>query len=64
MTPGLAFLNKKGWHTGNLRNIERVWNAEQKAKDEDKKMETLKRELEEERQIEELKRMQADAGHV
>ncbi|KAK2980170.1 hypothetical protein RJ640_029717 [Escallonia rubra] len=26
----LKFLNKKGWHTGNLRNIENVWKAEKK----------------------------------
>ncbi|KAK4754656.1 hypothetical protein SAY87_002760 [Trapa incisa] len=26
----LKFLNKKGWHTGSLRNIENVWKSEQK----------------------------------
>ncbi|KAK4754655.1 hypothetical protein SAY87_002759 [Trapa incisa] len=26
----LKFLNKKGWHTGSLRNIENVWKLEQK----------------------------------
>ncbi|KAK4748491.1 hypothetical protein SAY87_015077 [Trapa incisa] len=26
----LKFLNKKGWHTGSLQNIENVWKSEQK----------------------------------
>ncbi|KAK2970447.1 hypothetical protein RJ640_015543 [Escallonia rubra] len=34
----LKFLNKKGWHTGNLRNIENVWKAEKKHDAEQKKI--------------------------
>jgi hypothetical protein len=37
----LKFLNKKGWHTGSLRNIENVWKAEQKHGAEQKKLEEL-----------------------
>ena len=29
---GLAFLNKKSWHTSTLKNQERVWKREQEAK--------------------------------
>jgi len=61
---GLAFLNKKTWHTGHIRNIEKVWQAEQKAKQEKVKLEQLRKELDEERQIEELRKLQADAGLI
>ncbi|KAK3042411.1 hypothetical protein RJ639_002457 [Escallonia herrerae] len=39
----LKFLNKKGWHTGNLRNIENVWKAEKKHDAEQKKLEELRK---------------------
>jgi len=61
---GLAFLNKKQWHTGHIRNIEKVWHAEQKAAEEKTRLEQLKKELNEERQIEELRKMQVDAGLI
>jgi hypothetical protein len=38
----LKFLNKKGWHTGSLRNIERVWKAEEAEK---RKTEELKKQV-------------------
>ena len=52
----------KYWHTQTLRNIEKVWKREQAANEEKKKTDQLKKELEEERSVEELKRMQAAAG--
>jgi len=52
---GKNFLSKKSWHTSALPNIEKVWIAEQKDADEKKKMAQLKRELDEERRIQELK---------
>jgi len=58
----MAFLNKKSWHTGSLRMMEKVWKAERAAEEEKKKIETLKKELEEERKVESLRRMQQDAG--
>ncbi|KAK3030597.1 hypothetical protein RJ639_039683 [Escallonia herrerae] len=41
----LKFLNKKGWHTGNLRNIENVWKAEKKHDAEQKKLEELRKQI-------------------
>lgn len=53
---------KKSWHPLTKRNQERVWKAEQLNEQERKKMEQLKRELEEERSLEELKRLQEKGG--
>jgi len=61
---GLAFLNKKNWHTARIQNIEKVWLAEQKAKQEEQRMKELQKKLEEERAIEELRRVQAAAGLI
>mmetsp|Transcript_16946 Transcript_16946/g.16297 ORF Transcript_16946/g.16297 Transcript_16946/m.16297 type:complete len:183 (+) Transcript_16946:228-776(+) len=60
----LAFLAKKSWHTTNIRNVERVWQAEEKAEDEKKKVVELMKQIAEERQINELRQMQVTAGHV
>ncbi|MCI65246.1 pre-mRNA-splicing factor CWC25-like protein, partial [Trifolium medium] len=46
----LKFLNKKGWHTGSLRNIENVWKAEQKHNAEEKKLDELRKQIQEERE--------------
>lgn len=59
---GLAFLNKKGWHTGAFKNIEEVWKAEEKEKERKKRDEELKKKLIEEKYNNELKKMQVDAG--
>lgn len=59
---GLAFLNKKGWHTGAFKNIEEVWKAEEKEKDRKKRDEELKKKLVEEKYNNELKKMQVEAG--
>jgi hypothetical protein len=37
----LAFLSKKGWHTKNLKNVEKVWIAEEKEKNEEKNIRLL-----------------------
>src|SRR4051794_2438946 len=55
------FLSKKSWHTASLHNIERVWKAEQRQQDEDKKMTELKRQLAEEQKIHDLKRLHEEA---
>lgn len=62
--PGLAFLGKKSWHTSNLKNVEQVWLAEQKADDEKKKLGELRKQIEEERQIQELRQLQVASGQV
>lgn len=60
----LKFLNKKGWHTGSLRNIENVWKAEQKNDAEQKKLEELRKQIQEERERAEFRLLQEQAGLV
>lgn len=55
---------KKSWHPQTLRNVEKVWKAEQKAEAETKKIEQLRRELEEERAREEMQRHAIEQGVV
>lgn len=61
---GMKFLNKKGWHTGSLRNIENVWKAEQKHEQEQKKLEELRKQILEERERAEFRQLQEQAGLV
>ncbi|XP_010519097.1 PREDICTED: pre-mRNA-splicing factor CWC25 homolog, partial [Tarenaya hassleriana] len=58
----LKFLNKKGWHTGSLRNIENVWKAEQKNEAEQKKLEELRLQIQQERERSEFRALQEQAG--
>lgn len=60
----LKFLNKKGWHTGSLRNIENVWKAEQKHEAEQKKLEELRKQIHEEKERAEFRQLQEQAGLV
>lgn len=60
----LKFLNKKGWHTGSLRNIENVWKAEQKHEAEKRKLEELKKQIHDEREAQEFRHLQEQAGLV
>ncbi|GAB2276323.1 hypothetical protein Dimus_011055 [Dionaea muscipula] len=60
----LKFLNKKGWHTGSLRNIENVWKAEQKHEAEQRKLEELRKQILEERERSEFRLLQEQAGLV
>ncbi|KAG6600204.1 Pre-mRNA-splicing factor CWC25-like protein, partial [Cucurbita argyrosperma subsp. sororia] len=60
----LKFLNKKGWHTGSLRNIENVWKAEQKHEAEQKKLEELRKQIHEEKERQEFRLLQEQAGLV
>jgi len=53
---------KKSWHPNLRKNQERVWKEEQTALEERKLIEKLKKERDEERQIEELQRLQEAAG--
>jgi hypothetical protein len=61
---GLSFLNKKTWHPGSFANIEKVWIAEQKHRELEKKQIENQKKLKEERQIEELKKLQIEAGLI
>ncbi|XP_010928163.1 uncharacterized protein [Elaeis guineensis] len=60
----LKFLNKKGWHTGSLRNIENVWKAEQKHEAKQRKLEELRKQIQEERESSEFRQLQEQAGLV
>ena len=55
---------KKSWHTQTFHNLKRVWDAEQVSQEEKKKAEQLRKELAEERQMEEMRRMQEQGGHI
>eukprot|EP00794_Sanderia_malayensis_P017331 gene17331-19064_t len=55
---------KKHFHPLTMQNLERVWKAEQKAKEEAEKLEELQRELEEERRREALQMHAVEQGIV
>ena len=55
---------KKSWHPSTLKNQERVWKAEQKKAEEDKKMAELQRELQQEREREHLHKISQDSGMI
>ncbi|XP_037621309.1 pre-mRNA-splicing factor CWC25 homolog [Sebastes umbrosus] len=55
---------KKSWHPQTMKNIERVWKAEQKHEAEVKKIEELQKELKEERAREEITRFAQEAGSI
>jgi hypothetical protein len=53
----------KGWHPGSFRNTEKVWKKEQQAAEEQRKLEELQKQLEEERRANEYVEIAAAAGH-
>lgn len=63
MGHGLAFLLKKSWHTGGTKQQEKVWEREQTAEREKKRLEELRKQIAEEREVEELRRVAGAAGH-
>lgn len=64
MGKGLAFLNKKKWHTGSFPNREKVWKREQDQLRMEKSKEESMKKLKDEMQIEELKKLQVKAGLI
>ncbi|CAA7050566.1 unnamed protein product [Microthlaspi erraticum] len=60
----LKFLNKKGWHTGSLRNIEKVWKAEQKQEAEEKRLEEIRLQIQQEKERSEFHAMMEQSGLV
>ncbi|MEW5314538.1 MAG: hypothetical protein WDW38_006028 [Sanguina aurantia] len=64
MGGGLAFLNKKTWHPGSFRNQEEVWKREQQAAAEQRKVEELQKQMQEERKQDEFHQLAADHGKV
>ena len=61
---GLSFLNKKIWHPGSFANIEKVWIAEQKHKELERKAIEKAKKVKEEKAIEELKKIQLANGLI
>ncbi|XP_037546039.1 pre-mRNA-splicing factor CWC25 homolog [Nematolebias whitei] len=55
---------KKSWHPQTMKNIERVWKAEQKHEAERKKIEELQKELKNERAREEMTRYAEETGAI
>lgn len=55
---------KKSWHPQTMKNIERVWKAEQKHEAERKKIEELQKELKDERAREEMTRFAEESGAI
>ncbi|XP_030000460.1 pre-mRNA-splicing factor CWC25 homolog isoform X1 [Sphaeramia orbicularis] len=55
---------KKSWHPQTMKNIERVWKAEQKYEAERKKIEELQKELKDERAREEMTRYAEETGAI
>lgn len=53
---------KKSWHPGIMKNQENVWKQEKQALEERKRIDQLRKEREEERQIHELQQLQESAG--
>ena len=61
---GLSFLNKKIWHPGSFANIEKVWIAEQKHRELERKAIENAKKVKEEKAIEELKKIQVEHGLI
>ena len=60
----LKFLSKKKWHVRRLENIRKVAQAEAKQAEEQTRMAELRREREEEREMEAIRRIQEASGQI
>ena len=61
---GLDYLNKKVWHPGSMKNIQKVWEVEQQQKEINKRRREREKKLLEEQHNDELKRIQVEAGLI
>ena len=61
---GLDYLNKKVWHPGSMKNIQKVWEVETIQKEINKRRREREKKLLEEQHNDELKRIQVDAGLI
>lgn len=59
----LQFLNKKSWHVGTRKNEEKVWLLEQAAKKEAERVAELQKQLDEERKLEAVRRLELESGN-
>ena len=60
----MKFLSKKSFHVRRLDNIAKVARAEEKMREEQTKMAELRREIEEEKDLEDFRRAQEAAGRI
>ncbi len=60
----LKFLSKKSWHTGLIKNNEKVWLREQADAEEKKRVAELQKQLDEERRVEEIQRLEIESGRL
>ena len=61
---GLDYLNKKIWHPGSMKNIQKVWEVEQTQKEINKKNRERAKKLLQEQHNDDLKRIQVQAGLI
>jgi N-terminal domain of CBF1 interacting co-repressor CIR/Pre-mRNA splicing factor len=59
----LQFLNKKSWHVGTKKNEEKVWLREQAANKEAARIAELQKQLNEERKLEDIQRLERASGN-
>lgn len=60
----LKFLSKKSWHTGLIKNNEKVWLREQADAKEKQRVAELQKQLEEERRLEEIQKLEIESGRL
>ncbi|CAL9127484.1 unnamed protein product, partial [Musa textilis] len=53
-----------GWHTGSLRNVENEWKAEQKHEAEQRKLDELRKQIQDEREKSEFRLLEEEADLV
>lgn len=62
MVQGLGFLSKKSWHKKNVANQEKVWMAEQRKEVETQKTQELAKQIQQEREQDELDKIAGKKG--
>lgn len=61
---GLDYLNKKVWHPGSMKNIQKVWDAQQAELQIIKRQRQRAKKLQEDQYKQEMKKIQVEAGLI